>query len=69
MQVTEKKIIANRLNGRKSHGPQNTTSTRFNATKHGLLSVGITELDDADGFRTTLRDLLLPQRQDGSKKI
>jgi hypothetical protein len=66
MQVTETKIIANRLNGRKSHGPQNTTSTRFNATKHGLLSVGITELDDADGFRTTLRDLLKEMNPVGS---
>jgi len=35
----------------------NTTSTRFNATKHGLLSAGVTELDDQEGYRTVLRDL------------
>ena len=48
---------ANRRNSKKSTGPTNTSSTRFNATKHGLLSAGITELDDAEGFRALLRDL------------
>jgi hypothetical protein len=57
MPTSEKKIAANRLNGRKSRGPKNTTSTRFNATKHGLLAVGITELDDAEGYRNTLSGL------------
>ncbi len=41
---------------------KHTTSTRFNATKHGLLAAGITELDDSDGYRDMLcqlrRDLL-----------
>lgn len=58
MSTSDRKIAANRLNGRKSHGPTNSTSTRFNATKHGLLSVGITELDDAEGYRTILSDLM-----------
>jgi hypothetical protein len=58
MLTSEKKIIANRLNGLKSHGPKNTTSTRFNATKHGLLSAGITELDDSEGYSTMLSDLV-----------
>jgi hypothetical protein len=58
MQVTEKKIIANRVNGLKSHGPKNTNSTRFNATKHGLLSAGITELDDSEGYSTMRNDLV-----------
>jgi len=58
MSTSEKKLAANRINGQKSHGPTNTTSTRFNATKHGLLAVGITELDDAEGYRTTLSDLI-----------
>jgi hypothetical protein len=44
--TSKKKIEANRINGQRSHGPTNTTSTRFNATKHGLLAVGITELDE-----------------------
>ena len=58
MPTSDKKIAANRINGRKSHGPKNTTTTRTNASKHGLLAAGITELDDADGYRATLRDLI-----------
>lgn len=54
---SDKKIAANRTNGRKSHGPINTTSTRFNATRHGLLAMGITELDDAEGYRALLNHL------------
>jgi hypothetical protein len=38
-------------------GPKDTTTTRFNAAKHGLLAAGVTELDDAEGYRDTLRDL------------
>jgi hypothetical protein len=52
-----KKISANRRNCKKSTGPNNTTSTRFNATKHGLLAHGITELDNAEEYRNTLRRL------------
>src|SRR6266852_6271858 len=55
--MVTKRTSANRRNSEKSTGPNNTTSTRFNATKHGLLSAGISELDDADGFRSVLRDL------------
>lgn len=51
---SDKKVAANRANSKKSSGPRDTTSTRFNAAKHGLLSAGITELDDADGYRHTL---------------
>lgn len=36
--VTEKVIAANRTNGRKNTGPQNTNSVRENARRHGLLS-------------------------------
>ncbi|MGO9576252.1 MAG: hypothetical protein ACLPTQ_18220, partial [Terriglobales bacterium] len=57
MATSEKKLRANRVNGRKSHGPMDSTSTRFNATKHGLLAMGITELDDAEGCRALLDDL------------
>jgi hypothetical protein len=52
-----KKIAANRINGRKSHGPKDTTLTRLNATKHGLVATGITELDDAEGYRMLLDNL------------
>jgi hypothetical protein len=58
MPSSEKKIAANRTNGRKSQGPSNTTLTRHNATKHGLLAEGVTEIDDADGYQSTLRDLI-----------
>ncbi|GEM_PF-2099758 len=54
--TSDKKIAANRINGRKSNGPTNTISTRFNATRHGLLAAGITELDDAEGYRALLND-------------
>jgi hypothetical protein len=57
MEFVTKRSSANRRNAKKSTGPRNTTSTRFNATKHGLLAAGITELDDAEGFRTLSRDL------------
>ena len=52
-----KRISANRRNAKKSTGPNNTTSTRFNATKHGLLAAGITELDDAEEYLNILRCL------------
>jgi len=57
MSTSSKKVAANRINGQKSHGPIHTTSTRFNATKHGLLAMGITELDDVEGYRSILNDL------------
>ena len=41
----------NRPNARKSTGPKDTTSSRFNAVKHGLLVEGITELDIPETFR------------------
>lgn len=57
MPTSDKQIAANRLNSLKSPGPTNTTSTRTNATKHGLSAAGVTALDDAEGFRTMLSDL------------
>jgi len=58
MQISEKKIAANRTNGRKSQGPTDTALTRHNATKHGLLAEGVTELDDAEGYHSTLARLM-----------
>jgi hypothetical protein len=55
---SEKQIAANRNNGPKSTGPKNTDSTRFNAVKHGLLAVGVTELDDAAGYQNILDGLM-----------
>jgi|SRR5450755_1417055 len=57
MSASDKKVAANRINGGKSRGPKNKTSTRFNATKHGLLAEGISELDDAKGYRVLLTNL------------
>jgi hypothetical protein len=55
--TSTRKIEASRINGSKSPGPTDTTSTRFNATKHGLSAAGITELDNAAGYRATLKAL------------
>lgn len=41
---------SNRKNAQRSTGPRNTSSSRYNAVKHGLLSEGITELDDQDEY-------------------
>jgi hypothetical protein len=56
--ATQKQIDANRRNSKKSPGPGNTKSTRFNATSHGLLSAGVTELDDAEGYRLLVAELM-----------
>ncbi len=69
MAITEKQIAANRINALKSYGPKNTTSTRLNATKHGLLAAGVTELDDAEGFRTMLRDLVKETNPTGTVEM
>jgi hypothetical protein len=55
--VSERKIAANRENAQKSTGPANTVSTRFNAQKHGLLSHGITELDNPEKFQSLVEQL------------
>lgn len=44
------KVEANRRNSRRSTGPKDPSSTRFNAVKHGLLAEGITELDNPETF-------------------
>jgi hypothetical protein len=55
--TSDRKIAANRVNGAKGKGPKDTRSTRFNAVKHGLLAQGVTELDNAEGYRELLRNL------------
>ena len=56
------KAHSNRENARKSTGPNETTSTRLNATKHGLLSRGITELDDSDTDESLVERLRAAKR-------
>ena len=46
--LSKAKIEANQGNAKVSTGPANTISTRHNALKHGLLSQGVTELDEID---------------------
>lgn len=53
-QISRRKIGANQQNAQKSAGPINTTSTRYNAVKHGLLAKGVTELDDPQKFQALL---------------
>lgn len=48
------KVNANRENAQLSTGPKDSTSTRYNATKHGLLSEGVTQLDDPDALQVLL---------------
>ena len=53
------KTDSNRLNAQNSTGPDDTTLTRFNAVKHGLLAKGITELDDSDAYESLVQRLTL----------
>ncbi len=53
-QISGRKLAANQENAKKSTGPIDTTSTRFNAVKHGLLSKGVTELDQPHQFPALL---------------
>src|SRR5438874_12426661 len=55
--ISARKLAANQENAKKSTGPSNTISTRFNATKHGLLSEGVTELDDPEKFQSLAAQL------------
>ena len=52
-----KRVVANRANAKKSTGPKETTSTRYNAMKHGLLAEGVTELDDSESYQSTMTQL------------
>jgi hypothetical protein len=57
MKTNLRKIAANQENAQKSTGPLHTESTRYNATKHGLLSQGVTELDERDKFQSLVEQL------------
>lgn len=65
MPSSDRKVTANRINGAKSPGPINTTSTRHNATKHSLTASGITELDNMEGYDKTLKDLTAEKKPVG----
>jgi len=57
MKKISPRLSANRRNAARSSGPKNTISTRFNATKHGLLADGITELDDRERYEGLCHNL------------
>jgi hypothetical protein len=63
------KTDSNRLNAQNSTGPGDTTLTRFNAVKHGLLAKGITELDDSDAYESLVQRLHLPTILSGTWKF
>jgi hypothetical protein len=48
--ISARKLAANQNNAEKSTGPHNSTLTRYNAAKHGLLAEGVTEIDNPSGF-------------------
>jgi hypothetical protein len=56
---------SNRKNAQKSTGPRDTASTRLNATKHGLLARGMTELDDSDAYESLVERLTAAKRPVG----
>src|SRR5712691_5634595 len=56
-EISERKVAANRENAQKSTGPIRTESTRYNASKHGLLSQGVTELDNPEKFHALVEEL------------
>src|SRR5205823_5035412 len=51
------KLAANQKNAAKSTGPIDSSSTRYNALKHGLLAKGITELDSPETFGGLVKTL------------
>src|SRR5580700_3490366 len=55
--ISPAKPDANGQDARKAKRPKDTSTTRFNASKHGLLAQGITELDDADAYTALLERL------------
>ena len=52
-----RKTAANRRNAKRSTGPRDTSSTRYNAIRHGLVAEGVTELDDTEDFRTIVDEV------------
>ena len=51
------KSDTNRKNASRSTGPKNTTWTRLNAVRHGLLARGITEHDDLNAYESLVQRL------------
>lgn len=56
-QAGDLRTATNRQNAKKSTGPHDTTATRYNATKHGLLAKGVTEMDNPESYNELLSQL------------
>src|SRR3954469_1678181 len=67
--ISQKKLLANQINGTKSPGPINTTNSKYSATKHGLLRKGVSELDNAEGYKKLLKDLMWERNPVGSIEV
>lgn len=48
--ISARRLAANQQNAQKSTGPHNSSLTRYNAAKHGLLREGVTEMDNPTVF-------------------
>jgi hypothetical protein len=66
--VTEKVLIANRINAKKSTGPHSTEISSRNSFKHGLLAKKLQFRDDEERaeFKALLRDLRKEQIPKGA---
>jgi hypothetical protein len=67
--ISQKKLMANQINGTKSPGPIDTTNSKYNATKHGLLRLGISELDNAEGHKKLLKRLMMERNPVGHTEV
>jgi hypothetical protein len=67
--TSEKKIAANKLNGKKAHGPLDTSKTKYNAIKHGLWATGLTWLDSPAGYYELLQQLMEEKKPVGAVEI
>jgi hypothetical protein len=63
--ASQKQLIANRKNAKKSTGPKNTSLTRLNALRHGILSKEVLlageKKKDLEELGRRLRQELAPQ--------
>lgn len=55
--ASRKKHESNRINSQRSTGPRDSSRSRYNSLRHGLLSRGLTELDDVERHEAILKDL------------
>lgn len=69
--VSQQKLKANRSNAKKSTGPRDTSKTRFNALRHGILSretliVTGNGQEDVDAFEDLCSELRVALAPNGA---